>query len=80
MPRGDNPGVKFEKLDLSGGNVVISPPCRAVIVGTAGVITGIAADMNAAEATGSLPAGLYPISFRQINQTGTTAAEITLVW
>ena len=47
---------------------------------TGGIITGIAADMTAAAATKALPAGIIPISFKQINQTGTTAADITAVW
>lgn len=75
-----DPGVRFEAVDLSGGNVTFSPPCRAIIVGTAGVVTGIGSGMSAAAATSSLPAGWHPISFSQINQTGTTAAEITAVW
>jgi hypothetical protein len=75
-----NPGRKFLALDLTSGNVVISPPCRGVMIGTAGVITGIGSDMTTAAATKSLPAGFFPCEFSQINQTGTTAAEITLVW
>jgi len=80
MSTKSDPAVRFQAVDLSGGNVTFSPPCRAVIVNTGGVITGIAADMTAAAATKALPAGIIPISFKQINQTGTTAADITAVW
>lgn len=75
-----DPGVRFQVVDLSGGNVTLSPPCRAIIVGTAGVVTGIAPGMSAAAATAALPAGIIPIGFSQINQTGTTATDITAVW
>lgn len=74
------PGRRFEALDISGGNATISPACRAIIVGVAGIVTGIGADMSDAVATAELPAGWHPIQFKQINQSGTTADEITLVW
>lgn len=80
MSTKNDPAVRFQAVDLSSGNVTFSPPCRAVIINTGGVITGIGAGMTAAAATEVLPAGLIPISFSQINQTGTTADEITAVW
>lgn len=80
MSSKSNPARRFQAVNLSSGNVTFDPPCRAIIVGTAGVITGIGVDMTTAAATNNLPAGLYPIEFRQINQAGTTAAEITALW
>jgi hypothetical protein len=50
------------------------------MIGTAGVITGIAVDMTDAAATAELPAGLFPVGFKQINQSGTTAEELTAIW
>ena len=80
MSTKSEPAVRFQAVDLSSGDVTFSPPCRAVITNTGGVITGIASGMTAAAATNELPAGLIPISFSRINQTGTTAGEITAVW
>lgn len=74
------PGRRYQAVSLAGGNVTFNPPCRAIIIAGAGVITGIALDADVASATGELPAGWHPISFKQINQTGTTATDITAVW
>lgn len=74
------PGARFMKVDLSGGNVTISPPCRALIIGTGGIVNGKTESMADVAVTAALPAGWHPIKFSQINQSGTTAGEITAVW
>jgi hypothetical protein len=74
-----DPGVRYQAVDLSGGNVTLSPPCRALIIGTGGVVTGISVDATEASATGELPAGLFPVGFKRIDQAS-TAADITAIW
>jgi hypothetical protein len=75
-----SPGVRFEKVAFTGGQWYASPPCRAVIVGTGGVINGKTGAMAAVTVTAELPAGWHPICFSQITESGTDAADLTAVW
>ena len=75
---------RFELVVYTGGVWTASPPCRALIIGTGGVITGKTDKMvkeGAADAaTATLPAGLVPIAFASITEAGTTAEDITALW
>lgn len=75
-----SPGARFELVTFTEGEWYASPPCRAVIVGVAGVISGRTERMAAVAKTAELPAGWHPICFAQISEAETTADEITAVW
>lgn len=65
---------------MESGVARIHPPCRAVIVGSAGAINGRQVDMADLAATAELPVGMYILQFTDISEAGTTAGAITLLW
>jgi hypothetical protein len=66
-------------LDVSAANVVLPELCRALWVGTAGNITGVDAAGNTVLFT-NVPIGFFPMTFKQINHTGTAAAGLVAIF
>ena len=83
MSNRSDPGTRYQTVDLSGGDVTFSPPCRCLMIGTGGVITGVPIGLDPSATpitTNVLPIGMFPVGFHKISQSGTNAALITAVW
>ena len=55
------------------------PPCRAVVVGTAGNIKLDTVGKNTVTLL-AIPAGILPLSVTKIHTTGTTAANLSYLY
>ena len=75
-----SPAVDWEAIDPSGDDVVLSRPCRAVTIGTGGVINAVRPGETEPTATNTLPAGTYAMRFKEVKTSGTTAGNFTVWW
>ena len=55
------------------------PPCRAIVVGTAGNLKVDTVGKNTVTLTG-VPAGVLPLSVTKVHNTGTTAANLSYLY
>lgn len=66
-------------INYGGGNQVIDPHARGVLITTGGALAVVFSDGSAGVLAGLLVGTIYAFNLKQITQTGSTAAGFILL-